>query len=159
MQTQSIWEDKHDHRETRALMYSDLCELFPTQVTKTPHNLDSSSLLWGAFVTVLVPLAYACSSTQVGMPSAKDRMLMQSHWTLVPHCWYASRSMHHCLWMREMVDGELAQVLAVDRQSALVLAVLMLLGTPHFLKGLKFKSYDLRGHHKHVADHKRKAVP
>jgi len=45
----------------------------------------------------------------------------------------------------------------------LALAVLMLLGTQHFLKGLEFKSYDLREHHsrsrRHVADHERKAVP
>lgn len=43
--------------------------------------------------------------------------------------------------------------------SALVLAVLMLLGTPHFLKGLKFISCHLREYQRHVADHKGKAMP
>lgn len=53
-------------------------------------------------------------------------------------------------------DGEQGAGVGV---SALVLVVLMLLGTPYFLNGLKFISYDLREHLKYVADRKRKAMP
>lgn len=64
---------------------------------------------------------------------------------LVGFPWHASRA----------GDGGLGTGTGV---SALLLAVLMLLGTPQFLRGLKFISYDLREHHKHVADCKRYAT-
>lgn len=147
MWTHSIWELKQ--MVTHKLTYSDLCELFPIQVTKTPHNQDSSSLrrLWGAFVTVLVPLGMCLQQHPDGNAKCQgqnaDAVSLNTCSTLlIGFPWHASLPLN----ARAGAQGAGIGV------SALVLAVLMLLGTPHFLKGLKFISCHLREYHRHVAD-------